>query len=862
MKNKTLTIYKDRLINFSGRNQSLCRNKLYPKRAFDLVKLNQIINNSAEKILFSLIKNDYKIHRLLSRIIDIKLTKKENDYIEHNYLKLLDKKNIKSQFLNNKKDEILKMKAIKFLKEEKLSIKIAFQQNLSKNLDVLFNTIDAKERESGLYELYIGYPFVEGKLLDGKAVRAPLFLFPSSIFKKDGEWYYQNLNKEKIYSNKAFLLAYKDSNEISIDHIEEEYEEVEEFFKIDGKIKNISGFIEECKKWGNVNNIRINNDHFSDEFEMMGNYKKDHYEVFKNGDLILKNQLILGQYSVGSNGIYKDIEKMIEDNELSESVKSFLNFDTEVFEKSKKEGNLLNKFTHINENDSFFVTELDYSQEKAVKMAEKLDNLVIYGPPGTGKSQVIANIVSDYLAKGKKVLVVSEKRTALDVVYKRLEKVDLHSKLAFVHDSKKDRQIIMEKIIQNYEKALEKTNIESFLVSEKSKRIQKKIELLDKLAKELHLKRNIGVSLYKLYTHSKFNDDLIEDISSNFDYYNNFDFDSLNNLLKKLNEIENYVEYDNSDSLISFRKDFSNLSSLEERDILKKLNQLNQKLHLNSHLGFEKILKLQIEKLDIEKNWKINNEKYAVAYDESEELLKEINEYEKLIITRKNLQGKLFSNKEIEEFTCNRISDFLNEMLEFVSKSELMNQILNYEDTYFLILKNKKILDDNIFDTATTILADIIEYEKCFFVSLKKFRLWKKLKSFFPSKTIRKKKYFIQDIINNGFVNLKVHKKIINNNILEKKELFISELKFVETDILIFQNLKDKIKKSQNKIESIMEWFQEKKNDVIDIENEVIKCNGFFYVLVNNIILKEKIKNNFFDEIIDNKKEILEKIIR
>ena len=115
------------------------------------------------------------------------------------------------------------------------------------------------------------------------------------------------------------------------------------------------------------------------------------------------------------------MERIISEDEIAENIKNLLLFDTTEYDRDG-ESNYEKTDVKIKENESFFITELDYSQEKAVKMSEKDDNLVIFGPPGTGKSQVIANIVSDNLSKGKRVLVVSEKRTALDVIYKRLEK--------------------------------------------------------------------------------------------------------------------------------------------------------------------------------------------------------------------------------------------------------------------------------------------------------------------------------------------------------------------------------------------------------------------------------------------------------
>ena len=39
--------------------------------------------------------------------------------------------------------------------------------------------------------------------------------------------------------------------------------------------------------------------------------------------------------------------------------------------------------------------------------------MTVQGPPGTGKSHTIANIISHYVAYGKRVLVVAEKEQAL-----------------------------------------------------------------------------------------------------------------------------------------------------------------------------------------------------------------------------------------------------------------------------------------------------------------------------------------------------------------------------------------------------------------------------------------------------------------
>lgn len=84
--------------------------------------------------------------------------------------------------------------------------------------------------------------------------------------------------------------------------------------------------------------------------------------------------------------------------------------------------------------DQHAVLDADFSQLRAIELARSGANLVIHGPPGTGKSQTIANVVATLLAEGRRLLFVSEKTAALDVVKRRLTEVglggfclDLHS---------------------------------------------------------------------------------------------------------------------------------------------------------------------------------------------------------------------------------------------------------------------------------------------------------------------------------------------------------------------------------------------------------------------------------------------------
>ena len=55
-------------------------------------------------------------------------------------------------------------------------------------------------------------------------------------------------------------------------------------------------------------------------------------------------------------------------------------------------------------------------QQRILKLAQRHPGVAVQGPPGTGKSHTIANLISHYVAYGKRVLVVAEKEQALKVL--------------------------------------------------------------------------------------------------------------------------------------------------------------------------------------------------------------------------------------------------------------------------------------------------------------------------------------------------------------------------------------------------------------------------------------------------------------
>ncbi|MAT72637.1 MAG: DNA helicase [Planctomycetaceae bacterium] len=111
--------------------------------------------------------------------------------------------------------------------------------------------------------------------------------------------------------------------------------------------------------------------------------------------------------------------------------------------------------------DRFDVVPCDPTQARAIAEAELGKSFIIQGPPGTGKSQTITNLIADYVARGKRVLFVCEKRAAIDVVYARLRQCGLADLCCLIHDSQTDKKEFVMDLKQSYEKLLESPQTKS-----------------------------------------------------------------------------------------------------------------------------------------------------------------------------------------------------------------------------------------------------------------------------------------------------------------------------------------------------------------------------------------------------------------
>lgn len=288
--------------------------------------------------------------------------------------------------------------------------------------------------ERGSRDLHVGWPFVRGKFADGTLVRCPLLFFPVALELENNNWILKPREGADITFNKSFLLAHSFYHQLKTEEalLEENFEEADRDSTV------FRTFIYQILQKSNLD-INFNQDNYQNELVTFQSYKKEAFEeAHFNGELKLFPEAVLGIFPQSGSYLIPDYTDLIENNKIAD----LENFFSARSENKSEDPNFLQQ---VKEEKVFPAFSMDAWQENAIKAVKLGHSIVVQGPPGTGKSQLICNLIADGLATGKKILVVCQKRAALDVVYRRLAENNMADFLALVHDFKNDRRDIFRK---------------------------------------------------------------------------------------------------------------------------------------------------------------------------------------------------------------------------------------------------------------------------------------------------------------------------------------------------------------------------------------------------------------------------------
>jgi len=427
--------------------------------------------------------------------------------------------------------------------------------------------------ERGAKDLYVGWPFVKGKFNDGTVSRCPLMFFPVSLAQDDSQWYLQLRKDVNITLNKSFLLAYAYFNEIKAD--EELLERV--FDDFDKESKGFRTDLYELIKSHHLE-IHFNQDNFKDELTHFKEYKKIDLEFDeKTGQLKLYPEAVLGIFPQAGSYLVPDYMHMLEMPKMTSMEEFFA--ERNLDEDDNKNGSYYPFLKRVREDQTFTPFEMDAYQENAIKAIKKGNSAVVQGPPGTGKSQLICNLIADYIARGKNVLLVSQKRAALDVVFERLKEKELNDFIGLLHDFKNDRKSIYQQLegqidrLEDYKSlnnSLDAIQLErNFLKT--SRRIDQLEEELGEFKSALFDDRECGLSVKELYLTS---DPQSTTITINLEY-RYFHFQTLDRFKTSLQSYESYAQkFENENHPWIKRKSFAGYGVRERKIISTYLEDI------------------------------------------------------------------------------------------------------------------------------------------------------------------------------------------------------------------------------------------------------------------------------------------------
>jgi very-short-patch-repair endonuclease/DNA polymerase III delta prime subunit len=233
-------------------------------------------------------------------------------------------------------------------------------------------------------------------------------------------------------------------------------------------------------------------------FEIYRKYKEFMSSKFSDKRWKIYDEIDLGIFSFSKINMVKDLEensKRISDNPLIRKlIGDFNSIDSEKIYDEEEIDQI------IDPKNYYHILDADSSQEIAIQSAISGKSFVLQGPPGTGKSQTITNIITELIARNKKVLFVAEKKAALDVVYNNLKKIGLNDYALPIHNSKLDKKVVLRELSNTLEKGQEAIEVDQkFSNDQVDKFINSKAQLIEYPKVILQKRYPINKSLYQLY---------------------------------------------------------------------------------------------------------------------------------------------------------------------------------------------------------------------------------------------------------------------------------------------------------------------------------------------------------------------------
>ncbi|MHB9839683.1 DUF3320 domain-containing protein [Paraburkholderia terrae] len=358
------------------------------------------------------------------------------------------------------RENIRRSHALDALKRKEVFVGLS-QDEMDTRLVELFRTSRTNLQEGGSNTLYLALGFLSWTrdAKDDKKYRAPLILVPVSLERRSARSGFSlTLHDDEARFNPTLIEMLRQDFELELGIQDTELPKDDSGLDVAGIWKTVSSAIKDIKGWEVVEDV------------------------------------VLATFSFAKYLMWKDLTERTEQLKQNAVVRHLIETPRDSYESTIEFPDARKLDVELPVKNTFCPLPADSSQLSAVVAGSKGKDFVLIGPPGTGKSQTISNLIAQCLAERKRVLFVSEKMAALDVVYRRLADVGLGNFCLELHSSKARKTEVLEQLRTSWDSAAALAPDEWHV---EAARLEGLRNQLNGYVERLHLRYPNGLSVYE-----------------------------------------------------------------------------------------------------------------------------------------------------------------------------------------------------------------------------------------------------------------------------------------------------------------------------------------------------------------------------
>jgi len=274
--------------------------------------------------------------------------------------------------------------------------------------------------EQGVNILFLSFGFIQWKnpQNNDELINSPLIFIPVQIESTNYRSLYEiSYSNSEILLNKSLLKKLEMEFSINFDSLQQDVTDEHEFNPLEF-ISQFASIIKNCC------------------YDFGFDYHSVHLSFYSYNKFLIYNDLDPINWEESLNGNTKNVLTDIFVNNIYQEVSNI--DDDKIIDNTREIDNINN------------ILDADSSQLLAISKVNRGNSIIIQGPPGTGKSQTIVNIIAEAVRQNKKVLFMSEKLAAMEVVYNRLKAINLDHIALQLHSDKINKKQVVKEIQSVY----------------------------------------------------------------------------------------------------------------------------------------------------------------------------------------------------------------------------------------------------------------------------------------------------------------------------------------------------------------------------------------------------------------------------